>query len=58
MAKEKSDGVHLIRSAQTLARIVARFEKESIELYNQEKRIKNEFQATKEPSPPMCKGKT
>ncbi len=48
MAKEKSDGVHLIRSAQTLARIVARFEKESIELYNQEKRIKNEFQATKE----------
>lgn len=45
MAKEKSDGVHLIRSAQTLARIVARFEKESIELYNQEKRIKNEFRA-------------
>ena len=46
MAKEKSDGI--LGSAQTLARIVARFKKENLELYNQEKGIKKEFQAEKE----------
>jgi hypothetical protein len=46
MAKEKSD--RILRSVQTLARIVAHFDKENIELYNQEKGIKKEFQAKKE----------
>jgi hypothetical protein len=46
MAKEQSDQV--LGDVQSLARIVAHFEKQSIELYNQEKRIKERFQAEKE----------
>ena len=47
MAKEKIDE-GLKGSVQNLARIVARFEKENIELYNQEERIKKKFQTEKE----------
>jgi len=47
MAKEKSDGVHLIRSAQTLARIVARFEKKASSFITKKKELKMNFEQQK-----------